>query len=169
MRAKFVLAFFFGIVRPMSSNSSSPIELGWHPLHSDVQMPRQMTPEAAGFDVAAYLPNGPLTLAPGQREAIPTGFALVIPPGFEGQIRPRSGWALRTGITVLNSPGTIDADYRGEVAIILVNQGQDVVQVEHRARIAQLVVAPVPAVRIVQVASLPSSERGRGGFGSTGL
>lgn len=157
------------MLQRMPEQGSNVVEIAWVPLHPEAKPPEQMSPDAAGFDLAACLPNGPLTLEAGQRQAVPTGFALVIPPGFEGQIRPRSGWALRTGITVLNSPGTIDADYRGEIAIILVNLGQEAVRVEHRARIAQLVVAPVASLRIIRSTILPPSQRGGGGFGSTGL
>jgi dUTP pyrophosphatase len=109
-----------------------------------------------------------VTIAPGQRAAIPTGIAVALPPGVEGQIRPRSGLALRHGITVLNSPGTVDADYRGEVHVILVNLGAEPFSVERGARIAQLVLAPTLQAIICEVANLDETSRGVGGFGSTG-
>jgi dUTP pyrophosphatase len=110
----------------------------------------------------------PVTLAPGERAAIPTGFALALPEGYEAQVRPRSGLALKHGVTVLNSPGTVDADYRGEVQVILINLGRESFTVRRGERIAQLVVAPVTSVAWRLVETLPDSSRGAGGFGSTG-
>jgi dUTP pyrophosphatase len=124
---------------------------------------------AAGLDLVAAVPAAaPVTLAPGQRVAIPTGIAVALPAGFEGQIRPRSGLALRHGVTVLNSPGTVDADFRGEVQVILVNLGGDPFTIERGARIAQLVIAPALQATICEVATLDETSRGVGGFGSTG-
>ena len=128
------------------------------------------TEGAAGMDLTAALPaDGPLTLAPGDRTAIPTGLEMAIPQGYEGQVRPRSGLALKQGLTVLNAPGTIDSDYRGEVKVILVNLGQEPVIIRRGDRIAQLVVAPttIPHVEIVE--ELNETKRGIGGFGSTGV
>ncbi len=132
--------------------------------------PRRMTALAAGFDLSACLPEDqPLTLEPGGRARVPTGWALAIAPGFEGQVRPRSGLAWRCGLTVLNAPGTIDADYRGELQVLLVNLGSEPVVLGHGERIAQLVIAAVALVEPREVDELPvSDERGTAGFGSTG-
>ena len=126
-----------------------------------------MSELAAGMDLCAAL-DAPLRLAPGERAAVATGLALAIPPGWEGQVRPRSGLALRRGLTVLNAPGTIDADYRGEVMVLLVNLDGSEQTIAPGERIAQLVVAPVALAEVVEVAELDSTERGAGGFGSTG-
>ncbi len=133
--------------------------------------PRRMTALAAGLDLAACLPDDqPITIAAGGRALIPTGWALAIAPGFEGQVRPRSGLAWRHGLTVLNAPGTIDADYRGELKVLLVNLGTEPVSVAHGDRIAQLVIAAVALVEPREVDELPDNdERGSGGFGSTGV
>ena len=131
-------------------------------------MPARMSALAAGFDLSACLPGGAIELSPGARVLVPTGWAIALEPGYEAQVRPRSGLALRHGLTVLNAPGTIDADYRGEVQVLLVNLGTDVVRIEHGTRIAQLVVAAVAMVELIEVEELPPSERGTGGFGSTG-
>jgi dUTP pyrophosphatase len=138
------------------------------PHGKGLPLPSYATISSAGVDLAAALP-GDIALAPGERRAIPTGIALALPEGYEGQIRPRSGLALKYGITVLNSPGTIDGDYRGEINIILANLGSETVVLERGQRIAQLVVAPVSRVEFDAVATLPESGRGAGGFGSTGL
>jgi dUTP pyrophosphatase len=136
--------------------------------HGDgLPLPAYATPGSAGVDLAAAL-DTPLVLAPGARAAVPTGIALALPEGYEAQVRPRSGLALRHGIAVLNSPGTIDSDYRGEVRVILANLGDAPVTIARGERIAQLVVAPVSRVAFERVASLPESRRGAGGFGSTG-
>ena len=119
------------------------------------------------MDLAAAL-DAPLSLAPGARALVPTGIAIAVPEGFEAQVRPRSGLAARHGVTCLNSPGTIDSDYRGEVKVILVNHGQEPFLVEHGLRIAQLVVAPVVRAEVVETTTLPPTGRGAGGFGSTG-
>jgi len=126
-----------------------------------------MSVDAAGVDLRADLTTD-VRIAPGGRAAIPTGIAIALPRGWEAQVRPRSGLALRHGVTVLNAPGTIDADYRGEVQVVLVNLGQEDVRVRDGDRIAQLVVAPVARISWVEVSELPSTDRGVGGFGSTG-
>ncbi len=130
-------------------------------------LPRYETALAAGMDLRADL-EGELTLGPLERAAIPTGLAIALPPGFEAQLRPRSGLALRHGLTLLNSPGTVDADYRGEVQVVLVNLSSHPFTVKRGERIAQLVVAPVSRVSLVEWEVLDSTERGEGGFGSTG-
>jgi dUTP pyrophosphatase len=126
-----------------------------------------MSAGAAGLDLTAAL-DQPVVLAPGQRAAIGTGLAVAIPAGYEGQVRPRSGLALSAGLTVVNAPGTIDSDYRGEVKVLLINLGSDAVTIESGTRIAQLVIAPFSRADLVEVDELPPSERGAGGFGSTG-
>ena len=135
-------------------------------LRPDATLPAYMTEGAAGLDLAAAL-DAPLVLAPGARAMVPTGLALAIPPGYEGQVRPRSGLATRQGVTCLNTPGTIDSDYRGEVRVILINLGQEPVTIQHGDRIAQLVVAAVARLSVVE-GEIDATERGSGGFGSTG-
>lgn len=137
-------------------------------IHEAAELPRRMSADAAGLDLAACLPGGPETLVPGERRLIPTGVALAIPTGYEGQVRPRSGLALRHGISIVNAPGTIDADYRGELKVILINLGDAPFVVQHGERIAQLVVAPVAMAEVDEVELLPDAARGEGGFGSTG-
>ena len=132
-----------------------------------VPLPAYQSAGAAGLDLCAAL-TAPVTLAPGERRLIPTGLRLAIPPGFEGQVRPRSGLALKHGIGMLNSPGTIDADYRGEVGVLVVNHGQEPFVVEPLMRIAQLVIAPVARAQVEWAEVLDATERGAGGFGSTG-
>jgi dUTP pyrophosphatase len=122
---------------------------------------------AAGMDLRAAV-DEPVVLRPGARAAVPTGIAIALPPGFEAQVRPRSGLALRAGVTALNSPGTIDADYRGEVKVILINHGEEDLTVRRGDRIAQLVIAPVVQATWAETASLDETPRGAGGFGSTG-
>lgn len=135
----------------------------------DLALPAYQSEFAAGLDLVAAIPgDAPVIIAPGGRAAIPTGLAIALPPGVEGQIRPRSGLALRYGITVLNSPGTVDADYRGEVRVILANFGHEPFAVERGARIAQLVLAATLQAAICEVATLDETTRGVGGFGSTG-
>jgi dUTP pyrophosphatase len=137
---------------------------------SDIPLPSYATPGSAGLDLCAAIP-GELVLAPGERALVPTGFALAIPPGFEGQVRPRSGLALHAGVTLANSPGTIDSDYRGELGVILVNLGREPFRLRRGERIAQLVIAAVvqPALKEVSAASdLSPTGRGSGGFGHTG-
>jgi dUTP pyrophosphatase len=136
---------------------------------ADLPLPSYQSEHAAGMDLlAATAPGTVLVLMPGERRLVPTGLSLAIPRGFEGQIRPRSGMALREGVTVLNSPGTIDADYRGEVMVLLVNLGDQAVGIRRGERIAQLVIAPVARATLKQASALEASRRGAGGFGSTG-
>jgi len=137
------------------------------PHSQGLPLPRYLTPGAAGADVAAAV-SSDLTLAPSERAAVPTGLVLAVPAGYEVQVRPRSGLALRHGVTVANAPGTIDSDYRGELIVILVNLGRGAYVVRRGERIAQLVVAPVAQASFTERPELPPSERGAGGFGSTG-
>ena len=137
------------------------------PHGQGLELPRGASPGAAGLDVCAAVERD-VVLARGARMAVPTGFRLALPPGYEAQIRPRSGLALEHGVTVLNSPGTVDSDYRGEVRILLVNHGDAPFTVSRGDRIAQLLVAPVARARCVEAADLDATERGEGGFGSTG-
>ena len=132
-----------------------------------IPLPRYASAGAAGMDLVAALET-PLTLEPGERAAVPTGIALALPEGYEAQVRPRSGLALKHGLTVLNSPGTIDADYRGEIQVLLINHGAQAFTVTRGMRIAQLVIAQVTRVSLIEVTSLAETERGAGGFGSTG-
>jgi dUTP pyrophosphatase len=138
------------------------------PHGAGLPLPRYATAGSAGLDLAAAI-AAPLVLPPGGRAAVPTGIALALPPGYEAQVRPRSGLALKHGVTVLNSPGTIDSDYRGEISVILANLGGNSVTIARGERIAQLVVAPVQQIAWERVTSLPPSARGAGGFGSTGV
>lgn len=133
----------------------------------EIELPSYATEEAAGADVRAHLPE-PVTIEPGTSALIPTGLFFEIPSGYEVQVRPRSGLALKNQITVLNTPGTIDSDYRGEVKVILMNHGKNAFTVEPGMRIAQLVVAPVIQARFFQAESIAHTSRGQGGFGSTG-
>jgi dUTP pyrophosphatase len=133
------------------------------------ELPSYHSAFASGFDVRAQIAGEALTVAAGERVLVPTGLSFEIPPGYEIQVRPRSGWALKEGITVLNTPGTVDADYRGEVKIILVNLGRTAVEIKNHDRIAQLVLCPVLQADLVVVDQLDASERGAGGFGSTGV
>ncbi|MDW7644594.1 MAG: dUTP diphosphatase [Desulfuromonadales bacterium] len=144
-----------------------PITVRIKKLRDDAIVPRYMTDLAAGMDLFAAL-DSPVRLARGQRLLVPTGIALAIPAGFEGQVRPRSGLALKKGISLVNSPGTIDADYRGELGIILINHGQDEVTLSPGDRIAQLVIAPVRQAVMQVVEDLEATERNTGGFGHTG-
>ena len=150
----------------MSASTGVP-ELRIKRLRDGARIPSYMTDAAAGLDLAACL-DADVVLAPGERRLVPTGIAIELPPGHEAQVRPRSGLALKHGITCLNSPGTIDADYRGEVGVILVNLGQAPVTLRDGDRIAQLVVAPVTRVSIVEVDILSDTTRAGGGFGHTG-
>ena len=131
-------------------------------------LPEYATTSSAGVDLLAALTND-LTIKPGGRELVPTGLAIELPQGFEAQIRPRSGLAIKNGVTVLNSPGTIDADYRGEISVILINHGGEDFTISRGQRIAQMIVAPVSHVRWVSVEKLNESARGANGFGSTGI
>lgn len=130
-------------------------------------LPRHMTAASAGVDLLADL-EAPVVLAPGERRLVPTNLAIALPPGFEAQVRPRSGLALHHGVTLLNSPGTIDADYRGEIQVLLVNLGSEPFSLERGLRLAQLVVAPVVPIEWELVEELESTGRGDGGFGHTG-
>jgi dUTP pyrophosphatase len=139
------------------------------PHGADLPLPAYQSAQAAGLDLLAAVPaDAPVVLAPGARALIPTGIAIALPPHTEAQVRPRSGLAARHGITVLNSPGTIDADYRGEVQVILINLGSDSFVVTRGTRIAQLVVAPAPQARLREVGVIDLTPRGHGGCGSTG-
>jgi dUTP pyrophosphatase len=139
------------------------------PHGKDLPLPTYHSTLAAGLDLSAAVPaEAPLTLVPGARALIPTGIAIALPAGFEAQVRPRSGLAARHGLTVLNAPGTIDADYRGEIQVLLVNLGSEPVAVTRGMRIAQLIVAAVTRAELREVASLDETARGSGGFGSTG-
>ena len=151
----------------MSAAVETPVEVTVTRLAhgQDLPLPGYASAGSAGLDL--YAAAGPLTLAPGARALVATGLALALPEGFEGQIRPRSGLALKHGVTVLNSPGTIDSDYRGEIGVLLVNLGETPFVVERGMRIAQLVIAPVARVRLAE-GEVPPSDRGTGGFGSTG-
>lgn len=150
---------------------AAPVEIGlvWLDHGRGLPLPRQMTSGAAGVDLAAAIPpNETLTIAPGSYLMVPTGLAIALPDGYEAQIRPRSGLAAKFGVTVLNAPGTVDADYRGEVKVLLVNHGQSPFEVRRGDRIAQMVVAPVSAVAFTVRETLDETERGDAGHGSTG-
>ena len=136
-------------------------------LRPDAIVPKYMTARAAGLDLAAAL-DEPVVLAPGARAAVPTGLAIKLPEGYEAQVRPRSGLAREHGITLVNSPGTIDEDYTGPVIVLLINLGDKPVRIEYGQRIAQMVIAPVAQAELAEVDELPATERGAGGFGSTG-
>jgi len=139
------------------------------PHGADLPLPTYQSKLAAGLDLHAAVPTeAPIEIAPGSRALIPTGVAIAVPPGYEAQVRPRSGLAIREGVTVLNAPGTIDADYRGEIQVILVNLGTKPFVIQRGARIAQLVVAPIIQATLVECASLDLTERNASGFGSTG-
>ena len=135
---------------------------------SDNNLPAYETSSSAGMDLRAYLPEGPITLKPMQRTLVPTGLFMEIPEGYEGQVRPRSGLAIKNGITVLNTPGTIDADYRGEVKIILINLSDTDFIINSGERVAQIVFAKCEQMEVVSVETLSETERGAGGFGHTG-
>ena len=135
---------------------------------SDNNLPAYETSSSAGMDLRAYLPEGPITLKPMQRTLVPTGLFMEIPEGYEGQVRPRSGLAIKHGITVLNTPGTIDADYRGEVKIILVNLSDTDFVINSGERVAQIVFAKCEQMEVENVDTLSETERGEGGFGHTG-
>lgn len=130
-------------------------------------LPKYATDDSAGMDLYAAI-EAPITLDSNARELVPTGISMALPSGYEAQVRPRSGLALKHGVTVLNTPGTIDADYRGEVKVILVNLSKDAFTIEPGMRVAQMVIAPVTQGHFVEVANLETTERGEGGFGSTG-
>ena len=138
------------------------------PHAADLPLPQTASPGSAGIDLRAAIEDE-IELDPGQRRTVATGVSLAIPPGFEGQVRPRSGLALEHGLTLLNSPGTIDSDYRGEIKAILVNLGQESYRIRRGDRVAQLVISPICRVRWSEQSELPQSERGGGGFGSSGI
>ena len=154
----------------MASRASRPrVRLMRLPHAEGLPLPAYQSSEAAGLDIVAALPEDePVILPPAGRALIPTGLVLELPAGFEGQVRPRSGLAARHGVTVLNSPGTVDSDYRGEVQVILVNLGQTAFKIARGERIAQLVIAPVIRASLVEARRLKPTARGAGGFGSTG-
>ena len=139
------------------------------PHGEGLALPAYQSADAAGLDLLAAVPEEtPLILAPGRHAMVPTALAIALPPGFEAQVRPRSGLAARHGVTVLNSPGTIDADYRGEINVILINHGEASFAIRRGERIAQMVIAPVVQAQLVPVLALSTTDRGSGGFGSTG-
>jgi len=137
------------------------------PHAADLPLPQRATPHSAGFDLHAGI-EGEIELAPGRRMLVPTGIAIALPAGHEAQVRPRSGLALKQGLTLLNSPGTVDSDYRGEIGVILINLGEKAVIISRGDRIAQLVVQRLPRANLTEAESLPESDRGAGGFGHTG-
>lgn len=137
------------------------------PHHSGLDLPAYQSDGAAGMDLSAAI-SGEIALSPGARALIPTGLALQLPPGFEAQVRPRSGLALKHGVTVLNAPGTIDSDYRGEISVLLINHGEARFVVTRGMRIAQMVLAPVVQARVLLAERLEETARGAGGYGSTG-
>jgi len=149
--------------------STVKVEVSQLPHGEGLALPAYQSADAAGLDLLAAVPqDSPVILAPGKHALVPTGLAIALPPGFEAQVRPRSGLAAKHGVTVLNSPGTIDADYRGEISVILINHGETAFAVRRGERIAQMVIAPVAQAQLVPVVSLSSTDRGSGGFGSTG-
>jgi dUTP pyrophosphatase len=139
------------------------------PHAEGLALPAYQSADAAGLDLLAAIPHdAPLDLAPGTYAMIPTGLVVALPPGFEAQVRPRSGLAAKHGVTVLNSPGTVDADYRGEVNVLLINHGKDTFTIRRGERIAQMVIAPVVQAQLAAATSIAPTARGSGGFGSTG-
>jgi dUTP pyrophosphatase len=145
------------------------VEIQQLPHGEGLALPAYQSAHAAGLDLLAAVPEeAPLILAPRQRALVPTGLSIALPPGHEAQIRPRSGLALKHGITVLNAPGTVDADYRGEVSVLMINHGDAPFAIRRGERIAQMVIAPVAQVELVPAVSLSVTERGSGGYGSTG-
>jgi dUTP pyrophosphatase len=145
------------------------VEIRQLPHAGGLPLPAYQSADAAGLDLLAAVPeNSPLVLAPGKHALVPTGLTIALPSGSEAQVRPRSGLAARHGVTVLNSPGTIDADYRGEISVILINHGEAPFTIRRGERIAQMVIAPVVRMELVAAAALSTTDRGSGGFGSTG-
>lgn len=151
----------------MSPPERVVVEVVRLPHAEGLDLPAYATPGSSGLDLRAAV-SEPLELRPGERAAIPTGLKLCLPPGYEGQVRPRSGLAFRFGVTVLNAPGTIDSDYRGELFVLLANLGREPFRIGRGDRIAQLVIAPVVSARLELAGTVPASLRGEGGFGSTG-
>lgn len=148
-------------------SGASQVRIGFRKLRAGATTPRYMSEQAAGLDLAAAI-DGPLRIEAGARVGVPTGIALEIPPGFEGQVRPRSGLAIRAGVTIVNAPGTIDSDYRGEIVVLLVNLGEEAYTINPGDRVAQLVIAPVVRGELEEVTELSPTGRGGGGFGHTG-
>ena len=145
------------------------IDIRQLPHGVDLALPTYQSALAAGLDLLAAVPeDAPVILAPGKYALIPTGLAIALPPGYEAQVRPRSGLAAKHGVTVLNAPGTVDADYRGEICVLLINHGDNPFPVRRGERIAQMVIASVARAELVPTPSLPATDRGSGGFGSTG-
>jgi dUTP pyrophosphatase len=154
----------------MSDQTPIEVRIMRLPHARDLPLPQYQSALAAGLDLMAAVPaDAPVDIPPGGRAVIPTGVAIALPAGSEGQIRPRSGLAARHGVTILNTPGTIDADYRGELQVILVNIGSELFVVSRGMRIAQLVIAPIQHAKLVECTSLDATERAAGGLGSTGL
>ena len=150
-------------------NAPISIDIVQLPHGEGLPLPAYQSANAAGLDLQAAVPDqAPVTLAPGRHALVPTALAVALPPGFEAQVRPRSGLAAKHGVTVLNSPGTIDADYRGEIGVLLINLGTEPFIVRRGERIAQMIVAPVVQATLTRVTTLPETARGSGGFGSTG-
>jgi len=153
----------------MSASDRVEVQIMRLPHGADLPLPDYQTAHAAGLDLLAAVPaDAAIEIAPGARAMIPTGVAIALPAGFEGQVRPRSGLAMHHGITLLNSPGTVDADYRGELRIILINLGSETFIVRRGMRVAQIVIAPVRRANLIETKNLPATERADGGFGSTG-
>ncbi|HEY3677323.1 MAG TPA: dUTP diphosphatase [Bradyrhizobium sp.] len=150
-------------------NTAVMVDIQQLPHGEGIALPAYQSAHAAGLDLLAAVPEeAPMVLAPGKHAMIPTALSIALPPGYEAQIRPRSGLAAKHGVTVLNSPGTVDADYRGEINVLLINHGDQPFQIRRGERIAQMVIAPVTQVELVPVTSLSTTDRGSGGFGSTG-
>jgi dUTP pyrophosphatase len=145
------------------------VEIRQLPHGEGLPLPAYQSAHAAGLDLLAAVPEAaPMTIVPGKYALVPTGLCIALPSGYEAQIRPRSGLALKHGVTVLNAPGTVDADYRGEVSVLLINHGDAPFKVRRGERIAQMVIAPVVQVELVAAVSLSATDRGSGGYGSTG-
>jgi dUTP pyrophosphatase len=150
-------------------NAGITVAIRQLPHAEGLALPAYQSSEAAGLDLLAAVPaETPLILSSGQYALVPTGLTIALPPGYEAQVRPRSGLAAKHGVTVLNSPGTIDADYRGEIGVLLINHGDAPFSIRRGERIAQMVIAPVVRVELVRAVTLPGTDRGSGGFGSTG-
>ncbi|KPF94764.1 deoxyuridine 5'-triphosphate nucleotidohydrolase [Rhodopseudomonas sp. AAP120] len=150
-------------------NETVAVEIKQLPHADGLPLPSYQTAHAAGLDLcAAISAEAPLVMAPGRSVLVPTGLSIALPPNYEAQVRPRSGLAAKFGVTVLNAPGTIDADYRGEVAVLLINHGAEPFTIRRGERIAQMVIAPVVRAELIRVETLTETDRGVGGFGSTG-
>lgn len=149
---------------------SVQVKLRRLPHAQGLELPAYQSADAAGLDLMAAIPaHSRLVIEPGARELVPTGLTMELPQGYEAQVRPRSGLALKSGVTVLNSPGTIDSDYRGEIGVILINLGAEPFEITRGARIAQMVVAPVTQAQLIEVSEIGETSRGAAGFGSTGV